>query len=74
MTTLEAVWRLVAVGLLVGANAFFVAAEFALVSARDTKLAQLTAHGDRLARVVRTAQHDLNLHLSSCQVGITLPS
>ena len=60
--------------LLVGANAFFVAAEFALVSARDTKLAQLTAHGDRLARVVRTAQHDLNLYLSSCQVGITLAS
>ena len=59
---------------LVGANAFFVAAEFALVSAQDARLARLADKGDRLARVVRTAQGELNLYLSSCQVGITLAS
>ncbi len=60
--------------LLVGANGFFVAAEFALVSADDMRLAAMAAKGDRLARIVRSAQADLNLHLSSCQVGITLAS
>lgn len=74
MTSLEVGLKLLAVLLLVGANAFFVAAEFALVSVQDTRLAQLVAKGDRLARTVRSAQKDLNLYLSSCQVGITLAS
>ncbi|NIN48701.1 MAG: DUF21 domain-containing protein, partial [Gemmatimonadales bacterium] len=74
MSTFEVVWRLLAVMLLVGANGFFVAAEFALVSADETRLAAMAAKGDRLARIVRAAQADLNLHLSSCQVGITLAS
>ncbi len=74
MTTFEVIWRLFAVLLLVGANGFFVAAEFALVSADETRLAARAAKGDRLARIVRNAQADLNLHLSSCQVGITLAS
>jgi len=74
MTSLEVGLKLLAVLLLVGANAFFVAAEFALVSVQDTRLAQLIAKGDRLARAVRSAQKDLNLYLSSCQVGITLAS
>lgn len=74
MTTAEVVSRLLAVLLLVGANAFFVAAEFALVSAQDARLAARAAHGDRLASAVRTAQRNLNLHLSSCQVGITIAS
>ncbi len=74
MSTFEVIWRLLAVMLLVGANGFFVAAEFALVSADETRLAAMVAKGDRLARIVRNAQADLNLHLSSCQVGITLAS
>ncbi|UCC48678.1 MAG: HlyC/CorC family transporter [Gemmatimonadota bacterium] len=74
MTSLEVGLKLLAVLLLVGANAFFVAAEFALVSVQDARLAQLVAKGDRLARTVRSAQKDLNLYLSSCQVGITLAS
>ncbi len=74
MTTFEVIWRLFAVLLLVGANGFFVAAEFALVSAEDTRLAAQAAKGDRLARIVRNAQANLNLYLSSCQVGITLAS
>jgi CBS domain containing-hemolysin-like protein len=74
MTIIEVVWRLLAVALLVAANGFFVAAEFALVGAKDSRLATLESKGDRRARVVRKAQANLNLYLSSCQVGITLAS
>jgi CBS domain containing-hemolysin-like protein len=74
MTTVEVVWWLLAVLLLVGANGFFVAAEFALVGAEDTRLAGMEEKGDHLANTVRVAQRDINLHLSSCQIGITLAS
>lgn len=74
MTTLEVVIKAVVVLLLVAANALFVAAEFSLVSAQGTRLARLGAKGDRLAQRAARAQKDLNLYLSSCQVGITLAS
>jgi CBS domain containing-hemolysin-like protein len=74
MTTIEVAWRLLAVAVLVAANGFFVAVEFALVGADDTRLAAMEAKGDRLARTVRAAIPDLNLYLSACQVGITLAS
>lgn len=75
---MEAFWpvvlKLLAVGLLVGANALFVAAEFALVSARSTKLRPAAERGDHLSRIVLEAQKQLNYYLSSCQVGITIAS
>lgn len=74
MTFIDVAWRLLAIMALVGANAFFVAAEFALASAEDARLNGLAVKGDRLARVVQTVRRDLNLYLSSCQVGITLAS
>jgi CBS domain containing-hemolysin-like protein len=74
MTTIEVVWRLLAVLLLVGANGFFVSAEFALVSADESRLAGLAESGDRLARAVRRSRDHLGLYLSSCQIGITLAS
>lgn len=74
MTAIEVGWRLLAVFGLVGANGFFVAAEFALVSADETRLSSMAERGDRLARAVAAAQADLNRYLSSCQVGITLAS
>jgi len=74
MTAIEVGWRLLAVLLLVGANGFFVAAEFALVSADETRISDMVRRGDRLARAVHAAQSDLNHYLSSCQVGITLAS
>jgi len=74
MTTVEIALRLLAVVVLVAANGFFVAAEFALVSADGSKLAGMVERGDRLARIVQAAQKDLNLYLSSCQIGITLAS
>lgn len=75
MSSTEVLLKLFAVLLLVGANAFFVAAEFALVSARPTKLQPAVEGGDRLARRVLAARKEhLNYYLSSCQVGITLAS
>lgn len=74
MTAIEVGWRLLAVLALVGANGFFVTAEFALVSADETRLSAMAERGDRLARAVAGAQDDLNRYLSSCQVGITLAS
>jgi magnesium and cobalt exporter, CNNM family len=66
--------RLLAVLVLVVANAFFVAAEFALVSARRTRIEALIRQGDRKAKAVRKAQQDLYRQLSAAQLGITVAS
>jgi CBS domain containing-hemolysin-like protein len=64
----------VAVGLLILANAFFVAAEFALVSIRDTRIEQMLAAGQPGARAVRRLQRDLDDFLPAVQLGVTLCS
>src|SRR5213594_2613647 len=77
MSKLEVGWlwlRLVAVIVLVAANAFFVAAEFALVAARRTRIEALIRRGDRKARTVRKALQDLYRQLSAAQLGITVAS
>ncbi|HYK82872.1 MAG TPA: hemolysin family protein [Gemmatimonadales bacterium] len=66
--------RLVALALLVLANAFFVAAEFALVAARRTRIEALVRRGDRRAKTVQTALQDLYRQLSAAQLGITVAS
>src|SRR5881296_1652116 len=66
--------RLLAVVLLVAANAFFVAAEFALVASRRTRIEAMIRRGDRRARIVRKALGDLYRLLSATQLGITLTS
>jgi putative hemolysin len=66
--------KFVAVGLLILANAFFVAAEFALVSIRDTRIEQMLAAGVPGARAVRRLQHDLDDFLPAVQLGVTLCS
>jgi putative hemolysin len=66
--------KLVAVGLLILVNAFFVAAEFALVSIRDTRIEQMVASGVPGARAVRRLQHDLDHFLPAVQLGVTLCS
>ncbi len=67
-------FRLLAVLALVAANAFFVAAEFALVAARRTRIQEMVERGDRLARGVQAAQRDLDRAISGTQLGITLAS
>ena len=66
--------RLLAVVVLVAANAFFVAAEFALVAARRTRIEAMVRRGDRKARTVRKALRDLYRQLSAAQLGITVAS
>jgi CBS domain containing-hemolysin-like protein len=59
---------------LVGLNAFFVAAEFALVRVRESRILQLEQEGSTRAAVVRETLRDLDSYLSVCQVGITVAS
>ncbi|MGV3708822.1 MAG: hemolysin family protein [Gemmatimonas sp.] len=66
--------RLTFVLLLVAANAFFVAAEFALVAVRRSKIDQMAAEGDRSAAVVQKALAHLDRYISATQLGITLAS
>ena len=66
--------RLGLILLLVLANAFFVAAEFALVASRRTRIEAMIRRGDKKAKAVRTALNDLNRQLSAAQLGITVAS
>ena len=66
--------RLLVVLILVGINGFFVAAEFALVSARQTRIEQLAAEGNPLARTVLRSMADPNRFISIAQVGISMAS
>src|SRR6185437_7836018 len=65
---------LLAVVVLVLANAFFVAAEFALVGSRRSRLDELANAGDRKARLARRAVQSLDRYISATQLGITLAS
>ena len=65
---------LMAVVLLVLANAYFVAAEFALVGARRTRLDEMALAGDRKAVLARRAVRSLDRYISATQLGITLAS
>ena len=62
----------VAVALLILANAFFVAAEFALVSIRETRIEQLLEAQVPGARAVRQLQSGIEDLLPAVQLGVTL--
>jgi CBS domain containing-hemolysin-like protein len=64
----------VAVAMLILANAYFVAAEFALVSIRETRVDQLLEARVPGARAVRRLQHNLDELLPAVQLGVTLCS
>jgi CBS domain containing-hemolysin-like protein len=66
--------KLLVVGVLVVINGFFVAAEFALVGVRRSRIEALAASGDRAARRLITLLDNLNAYLSASQLGITLAS
>jgi CBS domain containing-hemolysin-like protein len=69
----QAGW-IVVVLLLVGANGFFVAAEFALVGVRRTRVEALAASGNRRARRLLTVLDHLDAYISATQFGITVAS
>lgn len=64
----------IAVFVLVAANGFFVAAEFSLVGARRTRIAQLAAEGSAVAKVAQKAMEHLDSYIAATQLGITLSS
>lgn len=67
-------FNLVAIVLLLTANAFFVAAEFALVKARGFRIETLANEGRASARLTLRIQHNLEAYLAACQLGITMAS
>jgi len=67
-------FRAVSVALLILANGFFVAAEFALVSVRETRIEQMIAQRVTGARAVRRLQENLDDFLPTVQFGVTLCS
>ncbi|MCW2764780.1 MAG: hypothetical protein JWO11_739 [Nocardioides sp.] len=65
---------LVVAGLLLLGNAFFVAAEFALVSARRTQIEPRAEQGSRMARTTLKAMENMSLVIGVNQLGITVCS
>jgi CBS domain containing-hemolysin-like protein len=59
---------------LLALNGFFVAAEFALLAARRSKIEQLVADGNRRARSALAGLRELSLMLAGAQLGITMCS
>lgn len=66
--------NLLVVALLLFANAFFVATEFALVSVRKTRLAQLSKEGNKLAKIALDSINHLDRSIAAVQLGITIAS
>jgi CBS domain containing-hemolysin-like protein len=65
---------LLGVLLLVAANGFFVAAEFALVRARESRVERMRDEGRRRAGLVLEQIDRIDEYLSACQLGITMAS
>ena len=70
----QILWRLAGVLFLVFANGFFVAAEFAIVAVRKTRIDQMIAEGHTGARAVRRAISDPDSYIAATQLGITMAS
>jgi putative hemolysin len=66
--------ELVAVAALILANAFFVAAEYGLVTARRTRIIELQHQGNRRARDALRITADPPRFISAMQLGVTLSS
>ena len=64
----------IGVFLLIAINAFFVTAEFSIVSVRRSRISQLVSDGDVQAQTVQSLQRSIDRLLSTTQLGITLSS
>jgi magnesium and cobalt exporter, CNNM family len=71
---LSVLLKLAVVLVLVLANAFFVASEFALVGVRRSRVTSLAAEGNRRARTLIRVLDHLDAYISATQLGITLAS
>jgi len=70
----DLVWRLFFVFFFIGINAFFVTAEFSIVTVRRSRINQLVDEGDIPARSVKSLQKRLDRLLATTQLGISLVS
>jgi CBS domain containing-hemolysin-like protein len=66
--------KILSVFLLVAANGFFVASEFALVAVRKSRIEALAASGSAAAKRLLGLLNNLNAYISATQLGITLAS
>ncbi|HKX83785.1 MAG TPA: hemolysin family protein, partial [Pyrinomonadaceae bacterium] len=66
--------KIILVALLVAANGFFVASEFALVAVRKSRIESLAAEGSSSAKRLLGMLNNLNAYISATQLGITLSS
>jgi len=73
-TLFDTLFRVVAVLLLVLVNAFFVAAEFSIVTIRRTRVEQLVAEGHPLARGLRRVVRNPSPFIATTQLGVTVAS
>lgn len=71
---MEFIFQLLLVFLLVLLNGYFVAAEFALVAVRRTRINELVNKGNPSAKLVQKALSNLDSYISATQLGITLAS
>jgi CBS domain containing-hemolysin-like protein len=74
MEIIDIFFKFAAVLLIVGLNAFFVIAEFAIVKVRGTQIEPLANAGMRRARIAQNVISHLDKYLSACQLGITMTS
>lgn len=68
------IFNLLLAGFLLAANAFFVAAEFALVKARGFRIDTLAEENRMGARLVQVILRKIEAYLACCQLGITMAS
>jgi putative hemolysin len=67
-------WELAAVGVLILLNAFFVAAEYALVTVRRTRMHELSHAGNKRAKLVLRIIEQPPRFIAAMQLGVTLTS
>ncbi len=65
-------FRVIMVAFFILASSFFVAAEFALVSVRETRIQQLIALGRPGARTALKLKHSIDEFLPAVQLGVTV--
>lgn len=70
----DILFKLFIIGLLIFANAFFVASEFALVNVRKTRIQQLVKEGSKTAKVISEELSDMTRFIAAVQLGVTASS
>jgi putative hemolysin len=64
--------EVVIVAILILVNGFFSCSEFAIISIRKSRVAQLVAEGDERAKIIETLQADPHRVLALVQIGVTV--